>query len=158
MSRWLANTRFPRLDLLGDEHAAHRPQPRVALEELDVAGQPLDPVDLAAALDLDRDGVPVDVAAQQVDRADVCRVLTANERRPGAMAPQLAASSSCRWDSRPSFHSLVGTQVVARVGHDLVERDRQGLALGERTVQTASPWSSIASLTVLGAFIQLSGL
>ena len=75
------------------------------------------------------------------------------------MAPQFAASSSCRWDSTPSFHSpgsvprswlvsdTTSWSVIVRVS-----------PLGERTVQTAWPRSSIDSLTVLGAFIQLSGL
>ena len=44
-----------RLDLLGGEDAAHRREQRVAVEQLEVAGQLLDAVDLAAALDLDGD-------------------------------------------------------------------------------------------------------
>ena len=44
-----------RLDLLGGEDAADRREQRVAVEQLEVAGQLLDAVDLAAPLDLDRD-------------------------------------------------------------------------------------------------------
>ena len=54
------------LDLLGSVDAAHRTlagEQRVAVEELEVAGELLDAVDLAAALDLDRDGQPVGMSA-----------------------------------------------------------------------------------------------
>src|SRR3712207_2697274 len=59
-----------RLDLLGREHPADRRQQRVAVEQLEVAGQLLDAVDLPAPLDLHGHRRPVGVAAQQVDRAD----------------------------------------------------------------------------------------
>ena len=61
------------LDRLGGEDAAHGApgaQQGVAVEQLEVAGQLLDAVDLAAALDLHRDREPVGVAAHQVDRTD----------------------------------------------------------------------------------------
>ena len=44
-----------RLDLLGGEDPGDRGQQRVAVEQLEVAGELLDAVDLAAALDLDGD-------------------------------------------------------------------------------------------------------
>src|SRR5690606_8915911 len=44
-----------RLDLLRGEHARDGRDARVAVEQLEVARQLLDAVDLAAALDLDRD-------------------------------------------------------------------------------------------------------
>ena len=53
---------------------------RVAVEALLVAQQLLDARDLADALHLDHDRAAVAVAAQQVDRADVGRVLAADER------------------------------------------------------------------------------
>jgi hypothetical protein len=42
---------------------------RVASEQLEVAGELLDPVDVAAALDLDRDGAAGGIPQQQVDRS-----------------------------------------------------------------------------------------
>ncbi len=52
------------------------------MQPLDVAGQLLDTVDLAPALDLDGDDVAVGVAADEVDRADRRRVLAAHEPEP----------------------------------------------------------------------------
>src|SRR5215212_6215388 len=69
-----------RLDLLGGEDAADRAvraQQRVTVEQVEVAGQLLDAVDLAATLDLDRHAAPRGVAAHQVDRPDGGGVLTA---------------------------------------------------------------------------------
>src|SRR6059058_1775522 len=54
-----------RLDLLRREHATDGPEKRIALEPFQIAGQLLDPVDLAAPLDLDRDMLPVGVPAEQ---------------------------------------------------------------------------------------------
>ena len=53
---------------------------RVAVEPLLVAQQLVDARDLADALHLDDDRAAVAVAAQQVDRSDVGRVLAAHER------------------------------------------------------------------------------
>src|SRR5437868_4504648 len=64
-------------DLLRREHAPNRPQQRVALQPFDVARELFDPVDLTPPLDLHGHGLAVGVAAQQVDRADVGRVLPA---------------------------------------------------------------------------------
>ena len=61
------------LDLLRDEHARGRREPRVAVEALLVAQQLVDAGDLADALHLDHDRAAVAVAAQQVDRTDVGR-------------------------------------------------------------------------------------
>ena len=91
------------LDLLGHEHAPDRAQHRVALQELQVAGELLDAVDLAPALDLDGHRLAVGVPAQQVDGADVGGVLAPDQPQARAMASQLAASSSWRWASTPSF-------------------------------------------------------
>ena len=69
-------------------------QQRVAVEQLEVAGQLLDAVDLAAALDLDRHASAVGVAAHQVDRADGGGVLPAYQRqtrRPGWRGARRAA-------------------------------------------------------------------
>src|SRR5689334_9441118 len=58
------------LDLLGGEDAADGSEEGVAVEQLEVAGQLLDAVDLTAALDLDGDGRTGRVAAHQVDGTD----------------------------------------------------------------------------------------
>ena len=68
-----------RLDL-GHEHAPHRARPRVPLQELQVAGQLLDPVDLAPALDLD--GHRPSRVGTAGDGADAGQVLPANQRQP----------------------------------------------------------------------------
>ena len=61
------------------------------MQPLDVAGELLDAVDLAAALDLDGDDVAVGVAADEVDRADRRRVLAADERQPDLDGVRAAA-------------------------------------------------------------------
>src|SRR6478735_10298553 len=73
------------LDLLGGEDAADRTlggEQRLAVEQLEVAGQLFDPVDLAAALDLDRHAQPLGVTAHQVHRADRGRELPTDQREP----------------------------------------------------------------------------
>jgi hypothetical protein len=76
------------------------------------------------------------------------------------MAVQLAASSSCRWASTPSFcrpGSIPSSWVVSDDTEVIVMVSVSPLGL--RTVHTTFPESSsTASVTVLGAFIQLSGL
>ena len=120
-----------RLDLLGDEHAPHRAQHRVALEELEVAGELLDAVDLAPALDLDGDGAALGVAAQQVDRADVGRVLPADEPQPGGDGVAVGGQQLLQVGLDAVLPQPgVDAQVVAGVGQDLVQRDRERLALG----------------------------
>src|SRR5699024_9201850 len=69
-----------RLDGLGGEDAAHRGEQRVPVQQLEVAGELLDPVDLAAALDLDRDRASRLVAREDVHRADRGEVLAAHQR------------------------------------------------------------------------------
>ena len=103
MPRLSASTRACGFTDLRDEDAAHRTQHRVEVHPLDVARELLDAVDLAAALHFDRDRDTVAVAAQQVDGADVGRMLAAHEPQAGAIAVQFAASSSCRCASTPSF-------------------------------------------------------
>ena len=143
------------LDLLGDEHAADRAQHRVPVEELEVAGELLDAVDLAAALDLDGDGDAVAVPAEQVDRADVGRVLRGGPgASPSPRCVQLAASSSWRWASTPSFCRPGSTpssqaESLSTSSSVIVSVSPLGLV----TVHTSSP-----STSRFGAFIQLSGL
>jgi hypothetical protein len=74
-----------RLDQLRGEDAAHRAlggEQRLPVEQLEVARQLLDPVDLAAALDLHGDGGAGGVTAHQVDRPDRGGVLAADQRQP----------------------------------------------------------------------------
>ena len=59
-----------RLDLLRGEDAADRREQRVAVEQVEVAGELLHAVDLAASLDLHRDRDAVGVPREQVHRAD----------------------------------------------------------------------------------------
>ena len=60
-----------RLDLLGREDARHRRQQRVTVEQVQVAGQLLDTVDLTASLDLDRDGTGGIVAVEVKRRGEI---------------------------------------------------------------------------------------
>src|SRR3954465_6766280 len=59
-----------RLDLLCREDAPDRSQQGIAVEQLEVAGELLDAVDLAAALAPDRARGAAGVTAHQVDRPD----------------------------------------------------------------------------------------
>ena len=67
------------LDAGGDEHPPGRGQRAVEVEACLVAQQLVDAGDLADPLDLDDDGVALGVAAQQVDRTEVGRVLAPDE-------------------------------------------------------------------------------
>ena len=95
----------PRLrrDRLRGEDPAHRRQHRVPVEQLEVAGELLDPVDLAAALDLDRDRAAGGVPAEDVDRADRGRVLPADQPVAGAEGAGSArpAAAAARPRRRP---------------------------------------------------------
>src|SRR6202044_2976631 len=73
-----------RPDLLGREDAAHRGQQRIPVQQFQVTGELFHPVDLAAALDLDRHAGPGRVPAHQVDRTDRGRVLAPHQ--PPALA------------------------------------------------------------------------
>ncbi len=73
--------RVPAGDLLGGEDAADRREVRIAVQQLQVARELLDAVDLAPALDLDGDGLPVGVAALKMsDRTDRRHVLAADQQ------------------------------------------------------------------------------
>src|SRR5699024_10096202 len=74
--------RCRRLDLLGGEHPCDRGQGGVAVEQLQVAGQLLDPVDVAAPLELHCDSGVVVVTAQDVHGADRRGVLATDEGVP----------------------------------------------------------------------------
>src|SRR5690606_17279113 len=69
-----------RLDLLRGEDARDGRQVRVAAQQLQVAGELLDAVDVAAALDLHGDGRATGIPDHQVHRTDGRRVLAAHQR------------------------------------------------------------------------------
>jgi hypothetical protein len=125
MARWPASTRACH------EHAPDRPEQGVALQELQVAGELLDPVDLAPALDLDGHRPALRVPAQQVDRPDVGRVLAADQ--PQARGDRLAVGGEQLLEVRLDAvlpQAGIDAEVVARVRQHVVQRDRQRLALG----------------------------
>ena len=129
-----------RLDHLGDEHPAHRAQHRVALHELEVPGELLHAVDLAAALDLDRDGAALGVAAEQVDGADLGAVLAAHEHQPGLELVARGGEQLLEVGlDAVLLQAGVGAEVVGGVGDDLLDRDAERLALrvGDRPLAVA---------------------
>src|SRR3954451_9658874 len=118
-----------RLDLLRGEDSADRAQQGVAVEPLEVAGELLDPVDLAPPLDLDRDVAAVCVPAEQVDRADVGRVLASYEFPTGAqnLAPVGQQLLKVRFDP-VLLQAWVDAEVVAGVAQHFVHGDHELLA------------------------------
>src|SRR5690606_20061805 len=68
-----------RLDLLRSEHPANGSEQGVAAQELEVARELFDAVDVAATLDLHSDGGAFGVASEDVDGADRRRELTTYE-------------------------------------------------------------------------------
>ena len=100
----------------------------VAVEQLEVAGQLLDAVDLAAPLDLDGNGPPVAVAAHQVDRADGGGVLPPHEteavgQRRGVLGEQLLEVLL----DAVLLQAGVDAEVVAGVVDDLLDQDPQAV-------------------------------
>ena len=102
---------------------------RVAVEQLEVAGQLLDAVDLAAALDLHGHRRAGGVAAHQVDRADGGGELPAYERqavgqRRGVLGEQLLEVLL----DAVLLQARVDAEVVAGVVQDLLDQDAQAVA------------------------------
>ena len=100
----------------------------VAVEQLEVAGELLDAVDVAAALDLDGHAEAGRVATHQVDRTDRRRELAADERE--------AVGQRCRVLGQQLLEVLldavllqagVDAEVVAGVAVDLLDQDAQGV-------------------------------
>ena len=93
-----------RLDPRRHEHAARRRERAVAVEAFLVAQQLLDAGDLADALHLDHDGAAVAVAAQQVDRPEIGRVLAPDELEVVAqrVRPAPRSAPGARPRRRPS--------------------------------------------------------
>ena len=128
MPRSVASTRACGLISWAARMPAHRSQQRVAVEQLEVAGQLLDPVDLASALDLDRDTGAGGVAAHQVDRADGGGVLAADQGQPvgqrgGVLGEQLLEVLLDAVLLQPG----VDAEVVGGVVVDLLDQDAQGV-------------------------------
>jgi len=118
-----------RLDLLGSEDPADGRERRVAVEQLHVAGQLLDPIDLAPSLDLDGHGRAGGVAAEDVDRADRRRVLPAHQPPPWAEGLDLVGEQGLQVCLDTVLHQTrVDTQGVARVVQHLLDGDHQPLA------------------------------
>ena len=124
-----------RLDLLCGEDPAHRRQVRVAVEQVEVAGQLLDAVDLTASLDLDGHGRAVGVLGQDVDRADRGRELAPHQ--PPALAEGLDLLGEQHLQVR--LHAVldqarVDAELVRRVVQQLLDADEQLLAglVGDR--------------------------
>ena len=139
---------------------------RVAVHQLEVAGQLLDAVDLAAALDLDRDAGAARVLREDVDRADGGHVLAPHERPAVAEGVDVLGEQllQVRLDAVLD-EAGVDAELVGRVVEDLVDEHRQAvLALGVLDRQTATtpsaawPSSGSTSAIVQGGDIQLSGL
>src|SRR6266487_3688339 len=97
--------------------------------ELHAAGELLDPIDLAAPLDLHRDVGATLVPAQQVDRADVGAVLAADQAP--AVAERLAPLGQQLLEVALDAvldQSPVDAEVVAGIVQDFLQGDGHGLA------------------------------
>ena len=103
---------------------------RVAVEPFLVAQQLVDAGDLADALHLDDDRAAVAVAAQQVDRADVGRVLAAHEREVVAQRGDARRDQLLQLGfDAVLFEPGIVAEFDRRVVQDLVQLDAQRLAL-----------------------------
>ena len=131
---------------------------RVAVQQLQIAGELLHAVDLAAPLDLHRDRRAVGVPAQDVDRADGRHVLAADQGV--ALAECLDAVGEEFLEV--CFHAVldqagVHAELVRGVVEDLLHRDDEFLARfvddGPDALVVSGP-----SFSVQGGDIQLRGL
>src|ERR1700689_1626091 len=118
-----------RLDLLRSEHAPGRGEQGIPVEQLQVAGQLLPSVDLAAALHLDRDADAVRVTAHQVDRPDRRRELAAHQ--PPAVAQKTKLSGAQCLQMRLDTvlaQAGISSHLDRGVAEDLLDVNSQGLA------------------------------
>jgi hypothetical protein len=138
---------------LGREHAPDRLQERVTVEQLEVARQLLDAVDVAPPLDLDGDRDSLGVLGQYVDRADRRPVLPSNQgpalaERLDVLGEQFlqvsldAIPSSCSESCSTSSIVMVSSSPV----------------LVWVTVQVPTPSSSVFTVVRQGGLIQFNGL
>src|SRR5699024_7688212 len=112
-------------DLCGED-PRDRSQLRITIHQLQIAGQLLHAVDLAAAFDLHGDGDPLRVLGEDVHRTDGCHVLPTHERVPvpeglDVLGEQLL---QVRLDAVLD-QAGVDTQVVGGVVVDLVQAHPQ---------------------------------
>ena len=129
MPRSVARTRAWGLISWAAKMPLDRREVRVAVQQLQVAGELLDAVDLTAPLDLDRDGRAVRVPAQDVDGPDGRHVLAPDERV--ALAEGLDAVGEEFLEVRLDAvldQAGVDAQFVRGVVEDLLHRDDELLA------------------------------
>ena len=118
-----------RLDLLGGEHPATGASSAVAVEQIEVAGELLDAVDLAAPLDLDGHRAAQLVAAHQVDRSDRGHVLAAHQRVPDAEQLDVLGEQRLQMGLDAVLDQPgVDAQLVAGVVLDVLDGDAELLA------------------------------
>ena len=127
-----------RLDLLGGEHPGHRREVRIAPQQLEIAGQLLDTVDVAAALDLDGDRAAGGIAQQQVDGTDRRRELASHEREPVADDVDLLREQALQVGlDAVLLQARIDAELVCRVVQHLVDAHEQriaGLRVGDPPV------------------------
>lgn len=134
-------------DLLGHKHPFNRGEAWVLVEELEVAAQLLDAVDLAAALDLNCDHGIVFVATQEIDRTNICWKLTSHERVAIANRGRVGSQEFLQVSfDAVLLKSGVLAQVPARIAQDFVNRDDEALAFGAND----SPFGSVFDEAVWG--------
>ena len=108
---------------------------RIAVHQLEVAGQLLDAVDVPASLDLDRDRGARRIPSQDVDRADRRHVLAAHQRVALAQQLDLLGEQALQVGlDAVLLQPGIDAELVLRVVQDLVDRDHQqvgGLGVGD---------------------------
>src|SRR5690606_21668715 len=118
-----------RLDLLRGEHPGDGGEVRVATQQLQVAGQLLDAVDVAAALDLHGDRRATGIPDHQVDRTDRRRVFAPHQRAALADQVDLLGQQSLQVGlDAVLLQAGVDAEVMVRVVDDLVDLHAQGVA------------------------------
>src|SRR6478752_44672 len=118
-----------RPDLLGGEYPRDRRQQRIPAEQLDVAGELFDTVDLPAALDLDRNDPTLRVPAQQVDRTDRRRMLATYQGPSRTEHVDLLGQERLQMGLHPVLDQpRIGAEFVGRVVQYLGDGDDQLLA------------------------------
>ncbi len=99
---------------------------RVTIHQLQVAGQLLDPVDLAASFDLDGHVHPVGVAGQDVDRPDRRHVFAANQRVAIAQRGDVFGEQRLQVGLDAVLDQAgIDPELMARVGDHLVDPHAQ---------------------------------
>ena len=116
------------LDQLGGEHAVYGAEQRIPPQQLEIAGQLLDPVDLTAPLHLHRHVSAGGIATQQVDRPDRRRVLPADQRPALAERLGMLGEQRLQMSLDPVLDQpRIDAQLVTRVVLHRRQRDLQGV-------------------------------